>query len=150
MAIMRGFGRRVRRWVSRGLSTLLQKLYDGPQPTDRLRGFVVEFMYFYPHATRADWMLFAYKLGSEMHNTGMKRGYELGLAERMQLPPPPDGEYTWTWSTGKPTTADGMMAGVVPEEDEQMPQGMNPEEQARYYQWRLHDEMTRIGRPGRE
>ena len=152
MGLMRRFGRRVKRWMSKGLTVLLDKLYDGPTPPDRLPGFLFEFMVLYPHANRHEWSKFAYRLGEELYKSGFQRGFTRGLEEGRQLPPAEEEGFAWRWGMDHPSTEEMHMLGSnrrVPEEDSMLPRNMTAEEQARYYQWRLHDELTRIHKPGR-
>lgn len=140
---MRGFARKVRRWLSRGLARIQGKLYEGPGPTDRLLGFTHEFMALYPNATRLDWLKFAYGLGEEMYRSGYTRGYEYALAE-VQLLPPPEQNYEWNWSAARPTTADVYLNERIPLHEADTPEGMTPEQAADYYQWRRQDEFDRM------
>ena len=135
--------RKVRLWVRQGLSRALSRLYDGPRAPDRLYGFVYEYVRFYPHATRLEWMTFALRLGDEMYRSGYQRGFEAGVAEA-KLMPRDDERFDWTWDVGVPRLSKPFLAETVPEADDLAERGYTDEERATRHLWKQQRDGDRM------
>lgn len=64
------------RWFRDFRERWLGKMYEGPEPPERLATMVIAFAQMNPQATRFDWTRFAIEHARECYRAGWTRGFE--------------------------------------------------------------------------